>query len=157
MRKAFAIGLTALLAGAAPPQSVADSATEQATMTIRKGYDRGVGLGRASYQAYFELREGNCKKKKKLADFTWIDKNSKNINITAGNPLTVWAYTDHFTTGYRTLCQSALTFTPEKGRRYELKLVTAVDSGCHFELRDVDTQLSPADATGNPDLLCRKH
>ena len=156
MRKAFAIGLTALLVGAAPSQPAADSATEHATITIRKGYDRGVGLGRASYQAYFELREGNCKKKKKLADFTWIDKNSKNITIAAGKPLTVWAFTDYFTVGYRTLCQSTLTFTPEKGRRYELKLVTAVESGCYFELRDLDTQSSPADAVDNPDLLCRK-
>ena len=154
MRKAFAVGLTALLA--APSQTAADSATEKATITIRKGYDRGIGLGRASYQAYFELREGSCKKKKKLADFTWIDKNSKNIGIAAGKPLTVWAFTEHFTSNYRTLCQSALTFTPEKGGRYELKLVTAVNSGCYFELRDLDTQLSPADTADNPDIACRK-
>ena len=156
MRKAFVIGLTTLLAGAAPSKPVADSTTEQATITIRKGYDRGIGLGRASYQAYFELRERNCKDKKKLADFTWIDKNSKNIAVAAGKPLTVWAYTEHFTNHYRTLCQSALTFTPEEGRRYELKLVTAVESGCYFELRDLDTQQSPADTVDNPDLLCRK-
>ena len=147
--KAAGIAALGVAASGATPQ------TESASVTMGKGYDRGVGPGAATMQGYFLLSDAaTCHGMKRLAGFGMISGKSSTRPVPAGAPVSIYAMVQR-TENYRTgVCQNSVTFTPIPNHNYSVLQRSAVWESCRIDVVDIATNQAPADLTRNNALKC---
>ena len=143
---AFALG------GAADVQRQA--ASPSATFIFKKSYDRGLGFGRGTAQSYYHLPAGICRGRRRQAAFSWITGAQRERALPAGQPLTLWMVTEHFSPGRQSTCQNAVTFTPRPGAIYEVALRSAVNSHCEINIVEAGIGREPDDLVYDNSIDC---
>jgi len=151
-----AVALSAILATLVSARSEQEPPPATATLVIKKSYDIGAGFGTGTRQLYFTVADRNCKAKKKIAAFSLVTGNEKVVEVAADRAVTIWAFTEHFSARYQTLCQNAFSFTPARGARYVLMLQTAVYTGCQVVVQDSASSAPPLDLNYDNDLQCKR-
>lgn len=148
---------TALLAGfvGGPARSQPEPAAPTATFIFHKAYDRGIGLGQATFQAYFHLPAGTCRGKRRMASFTFIDGEQRQRPMQAGRPLTLWMVTEHNTPNMESRCHGTVTFTPRPGATYDIAFRSYVGSHCRASVVDSATGRAPDDLIHDNSIDCR--
>jgi hypothetical protein len=137
-----------------PARSEDEPAGPSATFIFLKSYDRGLGPGRATRQAYVYLPDGTCRQKRVQASFGWWTGSRRQRTLPASRPATFWMFTNHATNVSQSVCQHAMTFTPRPGATYEVALRSAVDSHCEVSVVDRANGQAPEDLTFDSTLRC---
>ncbi|MEO7689605.1 MAG: hypothetical protein ABIS51_09990 [Sphingomonas sp.] len=133
----------------------ATNPTESATVTMGKGYDKGLGPGAATTQVYFLLpNEATCQGKKRLAVFGMLSGKSITRPVPAGIPIDIYAVIQR-SENYRTgVCRNNVTFTPIPSHSYAVLQRSAVWESCKIEVTDLATNEMPADLKRDNSLEC---
>jgi hypothetical protein len=139
------IGLSAGLGIMSATQAFSATAGPTVELTFVKGYDRGVGLGRASIQDYRLLREGDCLKSKSLARFSWANGPTKTVVLPGSKFMRFEALTRYLESDSTANCNLYFGFTPEAGRRYRITQNAIVPVRCDIEVIDLTTNAPPSD------------
>ena len=137
----------AILGATNPPQT--------ATVTMSKGYDKGVGLGAATVQQYFLLPQGaTCRGKQRLAMFSWMSGKSVAKPVPAGTPVDIFAAVERANAFHDRVCQNHVTFTPIPDHRYTVLQRSVVWDSCRIEVIDTATDQMPADLKEDNSVKC---
>jgi len=125
-----------------------------ATLTVTKGYDAGVGLGRSSEQLYQLGTPANCKKWKRFHHFSWIGGSEFTGAIPAGSEILFRSTATRNVLNYFSECTNHLSFVPIAGHRYRAVQIARVQTGCDVEIIDEETKQTPPDTKMMPNFLC---
>lgn len=131
--------------------------SETATFVMRKGYDKGAGVGTATIQDFYLLPEGlTCRHKKRLTGLAMFSGASITKSVPAGAPLNLYVTAQRIV-GYSTgVCQNNVTFTPIPHHTYNVVQRTVVWDSCHIEVVDAATNEAPLDLKQDNSLKCVK-
>jgi len=133
----------------------ATNPTDSATVTMGKGYDKGVGLGAATIQNYYPLsNDATCHGKKRLAVFSMVSGKSITRPVPAGVPVDIYAVIERAENSRTGVCRNNVTFTPIRSHSYRVLQRSVVWDSCKIEVTDIATNEAPADLKPDNSLKC---
>lgn len=128
---------------------------ESASVTMSKGYDKGMGFGVGTIQQYYLLpSDATCRHKKSLAIFSALTGKSVTKPIPAGAPVNIYASVQRITSFGGGVCQNNVSFTPIAGHNYSVLQRSAVWQSCNIEVIDMSTNLTPLDLKQDNSVEC---
>jgi len=131
---------------------------DSATVTMGKGYDKGVGLGAGTMQDYYLLAsDGGCHHRKSLANFSMLTPKSVTKPLPAGALVNIYAVVGRLTGPVARVCENNVSFTPIPSHHYSVLQRTAVGQSCQIEVIDSATNEAPVDLNQDNSLSCTKN
>ena len=127
-----------------------------ASVVMKKGYDKGAGLGTGTAQFYDHAPDNRCTGRKRLYKFSLITGAQANKPIPAGQVIFLSAYTNRYNSQMdgsvpsgvsvnTAKCESRVEFTPIAGETYEVVQKVEIGKNCTMQIIAKSSMAPPAD------------